>query len=281
MNRDLKAVGKGVRKKDAMQLLMGKPAYVQDVTPDDCLVVRVLRSPHANANIESINCDIARKVPGVVGVYTWEDVPQKRFTMAGQTYPEPSPYDRLILDRHVRFVGDAVAIVAAETLEAAEKALRLIKVTYEVLPALLDFHEALDNPLLVHPEENWKALCDVGADNRRNLCAKGEESDGDVEAVMADCEVSFTRTFHTKAVHQAMMETFRTYTEIDHYGSTWVISGVWLERLIANINFADYESRNYFDLQLRKCGLFDRLEQMGIEDGDTVSIYDFEFDYQR
>ena len=69
--------------------------------------------------------------------------------------------------------------------------------------------------------------------------------------------------------------------EIDHYGSTWVISGVWLERLIANINFDDYESRNYFDLQLRKCGLFDRLEQMGIEDGDTVSIYDFEFDYQR
>ena len=69
--------------------------------------------------------------------------------------------------------------------------------------------------------------------------------------------------------------------EIDHYGSTWVISGVWLERLIANINFDDYESRNYFDLQLRKCGLFDRLEEMGIEDGDTVSIYDFEFDYQR
>ena len=69
--------------------------------------------------------------------------------------------------------------------------------------------------------------------------------------------------------------------EIDHYGSTWVISGIWLERLIANINFDDYESRNYFDLQLRKCGLFDRLEEMGIEDGDTVSIYDFEFDYQR
>ena len=69
--------------------------------------------------------------------------------------------------------------------------------------------------------------------------------------------------------------------EIDHLGSTWVISGIWLERLIANINFDDYESRNYFDLQLRKCGLFDRLEEMGIQDGDTVSIYDFEFDYQR
>ena len=69
--------------------------------------------------------------------------------------------------------------------------------------------------------------------------------------------------------------------EIEHLGSTWVVSGVWLERLIGNINFDDYESRNYFDLQLRKCGLFDRLEKMGIADGDTVNICDYEFDYQR
>ncbi len=72
-----------------------------------------------------------------------------------------------------------------------------------------------------------------------------------------------------------------TQLEIDHLGSTWVISGTWLERLVCNINFDDYESRNYFDTQLRKCGLFARLEEMGIEDGDTVSIYDFEFEYQR
>ena len=68
---------------------------------------------------------------------------------------------------------------------------------------------------------------------------------------------------------------------IEHLGSTWVITGAWLERLIQNINFDDYESRNYFDIQLRKCGLFDRLEQMGIQDGDTVDIYDFVFEYQR
>ncbi|MBE6615680.1 MAG: aldehyde oxidase [Ruminococcaceae bacterium] len=224
MNKELKSVGKGVRKKDAMQLLLGKPAYVQDVTPDDCLVVKVLRCPHANAEIKEIQCSIAKKVPGVAAIFTYEDVPQKRFTMAGQTYPEPSPYDRLILDRHLRFVGDAVAIVAAETEEAADKALRLIKVQYEILPAVLDFHEAMDNPTLVHPEDTWKALCDVGADNRRNLCARGMESDGDVDAVMEDCDISFTRTFHTRAVHQAMMETFRTYTEIDHYGRLHVVS---------------------------------------------------------
>ena len=69
--------------------------------------------------------------------------------------------------------------------------------------------------------------------------------------------------------------------EIEHYGSTWLITGPWLERLIMDINFDDYESRNYFDLQLRKCGLFARLEEMGIEDGDVVDIYDFQFEYQR
>ncbi len=222
--KEYRTVGKGVRKKDAMQLLLGKPAYVEDVTPDDCLVVKVLRSPHANAEILSINTEIAMKVPGIVSVYTYRDVPQKRFTMAGQTYPEPSPYDRLILDKQVRFVGDAVAIVAGEDEEAVDKALKLIKVTYHVLPAVLDFHTAKDNPVLVHPEENWRSLCPVGADNQRNLCANGLEYDGDVDTILEECDIRFTRTFHTKACHQAMMETFRTYTEIDTYGRLHVVS---------------------------------------------------------
>lgn len=238
MKREFNSVGRGVRKKDAMQLLLGKPAYVDDVTPHDCLVVKVLRSPHAHALIEEIDTSIAERVPGIVAIYTYRDVPQKRFTMAGQTYPEPSPYDRLILDKRVRFVGDAVAIVAGEDERAVDKALRLIKVRYEVLPALLDFREALDNEILVHPEDSWKALCDVGADNRRNLCACGVEGDGDTEAVFADCDVTFERTFHTKACHQAMMETFRTYTEIDHYGRLHVVSSTQIvfhaRRILAN-----------------------------------------------
>ena len=238
MKQELKSVGKGVRKKDAMQLLLGKPAYVDDVTPSDCLVVKVLRSPHAHALIEEIHTDVAMRVPGIVAVYTYRDVPQKRFTMAGQTYPEPSPYDRLILDRRLRFVGDAVAIVAGENEAAVDKALRLIKVRYEVLAPLLDFRSALDHEILVHPEESWHALCDVGADNRRNLCAQGAESDGDVEQVFADCDVVLERTFHTKACHQAMMETFRTYTEIDTYGRLHVISSTQIvfhaRRILAN-----------------------------------------------
>ena len=91
--QELKIVGKGVRKKDAMALLLGKPAYVDDVTPRNCLVVKVLRSPHAHALIEEIDTENAESIPGVVAIFTYKDVPQKRFTMAGQTYPEPSPYD--------------------------------------------------------------------------------------------------------------------------------------------------------------------------------------------
>jgi len=219
-----KSVNQSVRKKDAMQLLTGKPVYTDDVAPAGALVVKILRSPHANAIVKAIDVSIAKKVPGVADVFTWQDVPQKRFSIAGQTYPEPSPYDRLILDRHVRFSGDAVAIIAAEDEKAAMKAMKLIKVEYEVLEAVLDFRTALDNPVLVHPEEDWYPPCPVGGDNRRNLVASETESSGDVDGVMNDCDVVLERTYHTRAFNQAMMETFRTYTEFDRYGRLHVIS---------------------------------------------------------
>ena len=221
---EYRSIHKPVRKKDAMQLLLGKPVYLDDITPRDALVVKLLRSPHANAIVEEIDTSLALKVPGVVAVYTWQDVPKKRFTIAGQTYPEPSPYDRLILDRHVRFAGDAVAIIAAETEKAALRAMKLIKVKYQVLEAVLDFRTAKDNPVLVHPEEDWYPPCPVGGDNRRNLVASEVNGDGDVEAVLANCDIVLDRTYHTRAFSQAMMETFRTYTEMDRYGRLHVIS---------------------------------------------------------
>ncbi len=224
MDRKYKVVGQPCRKKDSMQLLLGKPVYTSDVVPGGALVVRLLRSPHANAMVKSVDVSLARKVPGVVDVYTWQDVPATRFAIAGQTYPEPSPYDRLILDRHVRFVGDPVAIIAAENDKAARRAMRLVKVEYEVLPAVTDPHAALVNPVLVHPEEDWEPPCPVGGDNKRNLVASGEEKDGDVEAVLADCDMVLDRTYHTRAFQQAMMETFRTYTTLDRYGRLHVIS---------------------------------------------------------
>ena len=221
---EYRSVGTSVRKKDSMQLLLGKPVYTDDIVGD--------------ALVASIDTSKAKKLPGVVDVYTWEDVPNERFSNAGQTYPETSPYDRLIIDRHVRFVGDVVAIVAAETEEAAEKALRRIKVTYDVLEPVLDFRTAKDNPVLVHPEDNWHMLCDLGGDNKRNLVGTTADADGDVEAVLSSCDVVLDRTYHTKAFNQAMMETFRTYTHLDRYGRLHVISSTQIvfhvRRILSN-----------------------------------------------
>lgn len=234
----MQVVGQPIRKKDAMALVQGKPVFTDDLAPKDCLVVKVLRSPHANAMVKNIKTDIAKRVPGIEDIYTWEDVPQQRFTMAGQTYPEPSPYDRLILDRHVRYVGDPVAIVAGANEECVEQALRMIKVEYEVLPAILDFRKAKDNEILVHPEDTWKSLCPVGADNKRNLCACESSDHGDVDQVLADCDVVVEETYHTLANQQAMMETFRTVCYMDTYGRLNVFSSTQIvfhaRRILSN-----------------------------------------------
>ena len=234
----MQVVGQPIRKKDAMALVQGKPVFTDDLAPKDCLVVKVLRSPHANAMVKNIKTDIAKRVPGIEDIYTWEDVPQQRFTMAGQTYPEPSPYDRLILDRHVRYVGDPVAIVAGANEECVEQALRMIKVEYEVLPAILDFRKAKDNELLVHPEDTWKSLCPVGADNKRNLCACESSDHGDVDQVLADCDVVVEENYHTLANQQAMMETFRTVCYMDTYGRLNVLSSTQIvfhaRRILSN-----------------------------------------------
>lgn len=220
----MKYVNSGVRKKDAEALVTGQPVYTDDLAPKDCLIVKILRSPHAHALIEEIKTDAAMKVPGIACILTYKDVPQDRFTMAGQTYPEFSPYDRLILDQRVRFVGDAVAIVAGETEAAVDKALKIIKVKYQVLDAILDFHDAKDNKILIHPEDNWESRFPVGADNKRNLCASSEEGMGNLEETFAKCKYVVEKTYHTKANQQAMMETFRSYTYLEHFGRLVIVS---------------------------------------------------------
>ena len=236
----MKTVNQSMRKKDAMQLVTGQPVYTDDVIPQDCLIVKLLRSPHANAIVQEIDTSRALLVPGIEAIYTWKDVDQqgRRYTQAGQTYPEPSPYDRLVIDRHVRFAGDVVAILAGKDEKCVDKAMKLIKVRYEVLPAVLDYHTALDNPVLVHPEENWESLAPVGADNKRNLCAHDESGAGDIEAVLAGCDVVIDHTYHTRACQQAMMETFRTYCSIDAYGRLNVLSSTQIvfhcRRILAN-----------------------------------------------
>ena len=216
----MKYVNKPVRKKDAMQLVTGKPVYMDDIAPKDCLIVKLLRSPHANAIVTSINKIAAMKVDGIEAIYTWEDIPQdgRRYTQAGQTYPEMSPYDRLIMDRHVRYVGDVVAIVAGRDEKCVDKALKLIKVQYEVLEPILDFHKAKDN--------------------KRNLCAHDETGSGDIEEVLKNSDVIIDHVYHTKACQQTMMETFRTFCTIDTYGRLNVVSSTQIvfhcRRILAN-----------------------------------------------
>lgn len=234
----MKVVGQGVRKKDAMSLVAGKPVYTDDIAPANCLIVKLLRSPHAHALIQDINVDKAEKMPGIECVLTFRDVPQSRFTTAGQSYPEPSPYDRLILDRRVRCIGDPVAIVAGADEAAVNKALEAIKVKYEVLEPLVDFRIAKDHPILVHPEEDFKTLIPVGADNRRNLCASKQFEYGNVEEEFKRCAHIIEQTYRTKANQQTMMETFRTYAVMDAYGRLNVTSSTQVpfhvRRILAN-----------------------------------------------
>ncbi len=234
----MKSIGKPIVKKDAYALLSGQPVYTDDLATKDCLIVKLLRSPHSYARIKNINTDIAKKVPGIAAIYTYKDVPDIRFTLAGQSYPEPSPYDRKILDEVVRYVGDEVAIVAGENEDCVDKALKLIKVDYEIKEPVLDFRKALDNPIKVHEEDNFRTLCDVGTDQKRNLCAHGESVYGDVEDVLKNSAVVLERTYHTKANAQAMMETFRAFSYIDTYGRLNVVSSTQIpfhvRRILSN-----------------------------------------------
>lgn len=234
----MNSVGKGVIKKDAMALVTGQPVYCDDLAPKDCLIVKLLRSPHAYAKIKSIDTSIAKRIPGIEAVYTYEDVPTSRFTLAGQSYPEPSPYDRRILENVVRYVGDEVAIVAGANEDCVDRALKAIKVDYEVLEPLLDFEKSIDNTIVVHEEEDYKCLCEIGNDVKRNIVSSGESVVGDVDAVLKECDVVLERDYRTKANAQAMMETMRSYCYIDTYGRLNCVSSTQIpfhvRRILSN-----------------------------------------------
>ena len=234
----MNSVGKGVIKKDAMALVTGQPVYCDDLAPKDCLIVKLLRSPHAYAKIRSIDTSIAKRIPGIEAVYTYDDVPTSLITLSGHSYPEPSPYDRRILENVVRYVGDEVAIVVGANEDCVDRALKAIKVDYEVLEPLLDFEKSIDNAIVVHEEDDYKCLCEIGNDVKRNIVSSGESVVGDVDAVLKDCEVVLERDYHTKANAQAMMETMRSYCYIDTYGRLNCVSSTQIpfhvRRILSN-----------------------------------------------
>ena len=220
----MKWVGKNVSKIDGVAIATGKPLYTEDLTVPGTLVVKLLRSPHAFARITAIDTDAAKALAGVECVLTHQDVPQVRYSNAGQSFPEPSPYDRLILDPIVRYVGDEVAIVAAVDEKTALAALDLIKVEYEVFAPVLDLSTAIDHPSVVHPETDLHCNFPIGLEQQRNIAASHTVEVGDLEAELSLCDVVVEESYKTQAQAQAMMETFRSFTYMDQAGRLVVIS---------------------------------------------------------
>lgn len=220
----MRYVNKAISKIDGMDIATGKPVYTDDLCDQHALVVKILRSPHAFARIKSIDVEKAKKVNGVECVLTYKDVPTMRFTTAGQSYPEPSAYDRLILDEYLRYVGDEVAIIAAKDEKTALKAMEFIKVEYEVLEPVLDFEKAIGHPSIVHPENNLQVNFDIGMEKEKNIAASYKIEVGDVESELEYSDVVVEETYYTQAQSHGMMETYRAATYIDHNGRLTVMS---------------------------------------------------------
>lgn len=220
----MKHIGKSYDKVDAKGILSGKPSYTGDFVPKDALIIKVLRSPHAQAKIKSIDTSKAKLIPGVEAIFTYEDVPNTRFTLAGQTYPEPSAYDALILDSVVRYVGDEVALVVAKDEATALKAMPLIKVEYEVQKPVLDLCTAMDHETVVHPEDDILNHIPVGQDYKRNICVSYHKRVGDIEGELAKCDYVVEGTYFDQATRQSAMEPFQSFGYIDHLGRIVIVS---------------------------------------------------------
>ncbi|MBF0501202.1 MAG: molybdopterin-dependent oxidoreductase [Candidatus Riflebacteria bacterium] len=194
-------------KLDGMGLVTGTRKFVADFDLPNMIHVKMLGSPHAHARIISIDTEEAMKMPGVVGIYTSKDVPRVAHTTAGQGYPEPSPYDTFMLDTKVRFIGDRVAIVAAETPEAAIAACRKIKVQYEVLPAVFSIEQAMaEGAPVIHDESDCSVPIPIHFDPKRNHCAHMETKVGDVEKGYKEADVVLEKTYHSHYAQHCPIE---------------------------------------------------------------------------
>ncbi|MBI2264540.1 MAG: molybdopterin-dependent oxidoreductase [Armatimonadetes bacterium] len=208
-------LGKGVSKVDGVKLVTGRGGFTDDFAIPGMLYARTLPSPHAHARILRIDASKARALQGVRAVLTHEDVPRIPFTTAGQGYPEPSPYDSVLLDRKVRFVGDRVAAVAADTLAIAERALSLIDVEYEPLPALFDPEKAMEpDAPKVHDEKDTTGI----HDRTRNLAASVEAQVGNVEQGFAAADLILERTYRVPHVQQVPLEPHICISYLDEDG---------------------------------------------------------------
>lgn len=213
-DEELRVVGKPEPKVDGLKLVQGKPAFAADVQMPGMLYAKILRSPHAHARIRRIDVSKARALPGVHAVLTYQDIPRVVFSTAGQSDPIPGPLDFVSLDSKVRYVGDRVAAVAAETPEIAEEALRLIEVEYEVLPAVLDPREAMKpGAPVIHDEPDYVPFGEC--DPSRNLAAQLRIELGDVDGAMAEADFVFEGEYEVQRVQAAPLEPWTCLTYWD------------------------------------------------------------------
>jgi putative selenate reductase molybdopterin-binding subunit len=207
-------VGKPEIKVDAIKLVQGKSAFTGDFEKRGLLYAKVLHSPHAHAKIKKIDTTKAKALEGVVAVLTWQDIPRVVYSTAGQSDPIPGPLDTFSLDHKVRFVGDRVAFVAAETAEIAEKALTLIEVEYEILPAILDSREAMnEDAIKIHDESEYVNFADSNPE--KNLAAHIRIDIGDVEKGFQEADEIFEAEYEVPKVQQASIEPHITVTYWD------------------------------------------------------------------
>ncbi|MFV0440228.1 MAG: xanthine dehydrogenase family protein molybdopterin-binding subunit [Lachnospirales bacterium] len=217
-------VNKAYNKRDGLDLVLGKPVYTDDIAPKDCLVVKILRSPHPFAKIKSINKELALKIKGIECILTYKDVPKTLVTRAGATYPEPAPLDFRILDKYVRYVGDEVAIIAGATVTAVDKALKSIKVEYEVLEPLLDFEKATTSHVKVHGNTNAKTYFDFGYNPDKNIVGEYNAEVGDVKKGLEESDVILKKTYFSQGVNQMPLEPQKTFTYKDDDNRLVVVS---------------------------------------------------------
>ncbi|HEY0950828.1 molybdopterin-dependent oxidoreductase [Nocardioides sp.] len=208
-------VGAGAAKVDALKLVKGNPAFVDDIELRGMLYAKVLRSPHAHARIVAIDDAEARALPGVHAVLHTFNTPRVKYASGGQSWPNPRPWDQVSFDDKVRHVGDRVAAVAAETLEIAEEACRRITVTYDVLPAVFDEVEAIQpGAPVIHDEDDTEGILDASRNIPRDVNGQ-TVPDEEVEAAFAAAPHVFERTFHVQQQHTCPIEPAITIGWLD------------------------------------------------------------------
>ncbi|MDY6877324.1 MAG: molybdopterin cofactor-binding domain-containing protein [Chloroflexota bacterium] len=211
----LHVVGKPEPKVDGVKLATGRPVFTDDIKLEGMLYGALLTSPHAHARIKEIDASRARALPGVHAVLTHKDIPRVKYASGGQSYPQPPPFDQVVLDDKVRHVGDRVAIVAAETPELAARALRMIDVEYELLPYVLDPEEAMqDGAPVIHDEPDSESIYDA----QHNIVHHIHAEIGDADAQWARADHVFEGEYRTAQQQQAHIEPHVCITYWDEDG---------------------------------------------------------------